>query len=70
MKTIGLIGGISPESTAIHRRRLERPRPPGAEGVRLGCTELSLLIGLDDVAVPFLDPTRLHAASASAFAFS
>ncbi|RCV52631.1 aspartate/glutamate racemase family protein [Marinitenerispora sediminis] len=32
----------------------------GAAGVVLGCTEITLLIGPDDVAVPVFDSTRLH----------
>jgi aspartate racemase len=36
----------------------------GAEGVILGCTELPLLIGQEDVPVPLLDSTRLHAIAA------
>ncbi|MER8188443.1 aspartate/glutamate racemase family protein [Kitasatospora sp. NPDC094015] len=32
----------------------------GAEGVILGCTEIPLLIGPSDTAVPLFDTTRLH----------
>lgn len=62
MKTIGLIGGISPESTAIYYRLLNETAHE-----RLGGAHSARLI---PVAVPVLDTTRLHAAAASAFAFS
>lgn len=39
-----------------------------ADGVILGCTELSMILSAADVAVPVFDTTALHAAAASAFA--
>jgi aspartate racemase len=36
----------------------------GAQGVVVGCTELPLLIGQDDIDVPLFDTTRLHAEAA------
>jgi aspartate racemase len=36
----------------------------GAQGVVLGCTEIELLIGPDDVAVPTFPTTALHVADA------
>lgn len=42
----------------------------GAEGIILGCTEIPMLIGQADVAVPVFDTTRLHAAAAVEFALS
>lgn len=40
----------------------------GAEGIILGCTEISLLIKQKDVDIPLFDTTRIHAESAVAFA--
>ena len=40
----------------------------GAEGVILGCTEISMLIGPDDVATPLFDTTEIHARRAAAWA--
>jgi Asp/Glu/Hydantoin racemase len=40
----------------------------GAEGVILGCTEITLLVDAGDSAVPIFDTTRLHALAAVAFA--
>lgn len=63
MKTIGLIGGMSWESTLPYYRLIN-------EGVkqRLGCTEIGLLIQAADAPVPLFDTTALHAASAVEFA--
>ena len=36
----------------------------GAEGIILGCTEFSLLVGESDASVPLFDTTRLHAVQA------
>ncbi len=40
----------------------------GAEGVILGCTEIGLLVGPEDIEVPAFDTTRLHATAAVAAA--
>lgn len=37
----------------------------GAQGVIAGCTEIELLIGPDDVAVPYFPTTRIHVLAAS-----
>ena len=42
----------------------------GAGGVVLGCTEIELLIGADDVPVPVFATTALHARAAVDFALS
>ncbi|MDO8362693.1 MAG: aspartate/glutamate racemase family protein [Actinomycetota bacterium] len=51
---------------AVIQRLVDR----GAEGVIAGCTEIELLIGADDVAVPYFPTTRLHAAAAVAAALA
>ena len=40
----------------------------GAQGIILGCTEITLLVNDEDADVPLFDTTRLHAAAAVAFA--
>ncbi|HEX5783684.1 MAG TPA: aspartate/glutamate racemase family protein, partial [Burkholderiaceae bacterium] len=40
----------------------------GAEGIILGCTELPLILGADDLALPLFDTTTLHALAAVDFA--
>jgi aspartate racemase len=56
------------------RRRLagivERQVERGAEGVLLGCTELTLSLTPEDVAVPLFDTTALHALAAVDFALA
>lgn len=42
----------------------------GAQGVILGCTEITMLIGPADLAVPTFDTTALHAEAAVRFALS
>jgi len=49
-------------------RIIERLVDRGAEGVVLGCTELSLTLTDADVAVPLFDTTKLHALAAVDFA--
>ena len=43
---------------------IERLVDRGAEGVILGCTEIMLLVGLEDSTVPLFDTTAIHAQSA------
>ena len=50
------------------RRIIERQIDRGAEGVVLGCTELSLTLSQRDVGVPLFDTTALHALAAVDFA--
>ncbi|MHA0285668.1 aspartate/glutamate racemase family protein [Mycobacterium sp. C3-094] len=45
-------------------------RMAGVQGVILGCTEVELLLGPDDVAVPVFPTTLLHAQAAVDFALS
>ena len=42
----------------------------GAEGIILGCTEISILVGADDSSVPLFDTTRIHACKAVEWALS
>lgn len=43
---------------------IDRLVAAGAEGVIAGCTEIELLVGPDDVGVPYFPTTRLHAEAA------
>jgi aspartate racemase len=47
---------------------IDRLIAEGAQGVIAGCTEIELLIGPDDVPVPYFPTTAIHAAAAAAFA--
>ena len=55
MKTIGLLGGMSWESTAAYYRLANEP---------LGCTEIELLVDGDSRPVPVFPTTRLHVEAA------
>lgn len=48
-------------------RCIDRLRGQGADGVILGCTELTMLLGPDDVDLPLFDTTRVHAEAALRF---
>lgn len=59
------LGRIREESRDEYRRVIAALVEQGAEAVILGCTEISLLVGLADAAVPLFDTTALHALSAA-----
>jgi aspartate racemase len=40
----------------------------GAEGIILGCTEISLLVNQEDSRVPLFDTTLIHAVAAVEYA--
>ncbi|MBN2045057.1 MAG: aspartate/glutamate racemase family protein [Anaerolineales bacterium] len=54
-------GKILAQSKAEYVRMIEGLAAAGAQGVVLGCTEIPLLIGAEDVSVPVFDTTYLHA---------
>jgi aspartate racemase len=59
-------GIIREESRAEYVRIIQALQSQGAQGVILGCTEIPLLVGPDDVSLPLFDTTRLHAEAALA----
>ena len=61
-------GRIEPASRAEYRRVLQGLAEAGAEGVILGCTEISLLVSAEDSPVPLFDTTALHARAAGLWA--
>jgi aspartate racemase len=63
-------GVVRAESRAEYVAVVDRLVADGAEGVVLGCTEIELLIGPDDVSVPVFATTRLHALAAVDFALA
>ena len=54
-------GIIQPRSRNAYLEVIERLRAEGADGVILGCTEITLLIGQSDTNLPVFDATALHA---------
>jgi aspartate racemase len=63
-------GVTSPESKAAYLDEIERLRRAGADGVILGCTEITMLIGAGDTDLPVFDTTRIHAEAAMEFALA
>ena len=57
-------GVVRDESREAYRRIIERLVAAGAQGVVLGCTEIELLVGPQDSAVPVFPTTRLHVEAA------
>jgi aspartate racemase len=58
------LGVIRTESRTAYQEVMARLVERGAQGIILGCTEIGLLVGPADAAVPLFDTTRLHAAAA------
>ena len=65
-----VLGVVRDASRAAFVDVVERLVAQGAEGVVLGCTEIELLLGPDDVDVPVFATTGLHARAAVDFALS
>jgi aspartate racemase len=65
-----VVGVVREESRAAYVDVVRRLVGRGAGGVVLGCTEIELLLGPDDVDVPVFATTRLHARAAVDFALS
>ncbi|WP_097459423.1 aspartate/glutamate racemase family protein [Mangrovitalea sediminis] len=59
------LGIISDRSRDQYRAIIQRLVDRGAEGVILGCTEISLLVAPEDASVPLFDTTGLHALQAA-----
>ena len=58
------LGIVRDESRRAYLEVIDRLVAAGAEAVILGCTEIELLIGPGDVAVPVFPTTRLHVEAA------
>ncbi|MFP4566223.1 MAG: aspartate/glutamate racemase family protein [Spirochaetaceae bacterium] len=63
-------GVIRAESRRAYTRVAGRLVDKGAEAVILGCTEIGMLLREEDVPVPALDTTKLHAEAAVGFALT
>jgi amino-acid racemase len=58
------LGDVREASRELYRGAIDSLIDAGAEGVILGCTEITLLIGQEDSRVPVFDTTQLHAQAA------
>ncbi len=59
-----VLGKIEQESRNEYIRIMENLVERGAEGIILGCTEISLLVDENDSSVPVFDTTYIHAETA------
>lgn len=57
-------GNVRPESRAHYLEIIDRLKARGAEGIILGCTEISMLIAPGSLDLPCFDTTELHAGAA------
>ena len=64
------LGQVKLESKAVYVDTINKLTSEGAEGVILGCTEIGMLIKPEDVAIPALDTTYLHAKAAVDYALN
>ena len=62
------LGRVVEESRGDYRRIMAGLVDQGAEGIVLGCTEISLLVGQQDSTVPLFDTTTIHARKAAEWA--
>jgi aspartate racemase len=62
------LGRIVAESRSEYLRIMAELIAQGAQAIILGCTEISLLVGPQDSAVPLFDTTAIHARQAAQWA--
>ncbi len=60
------LGRIDEASRQAYRAVMRRLVERGVQGIILGCTEISMLVGARDASVPLFDTTRIHAEAAAA----
>jgi len=59
------LGKIVDASRDAYRRIMAKLVAQGAEAIILGCTEISMLVGMQDASVPLFDTTAIHARKAA-----
>jgi aspartate racemase len=64
------LGRIVDESRSEYVRIMAQLIEQGARAIILGCTEISLLVGAQDSAVPLFDTTDIHARQAAEWALA
>jgi aspartate racemase len=63
-------GIVKPESKAVYLAEIDKLLCQGADSIILGCTEVGMLIGQQDVGIPAFDTTEIHAHAALDYALS
>jgi aspartate racemase len=64
------LGEVKPSSKDKYTAIIDKLIQSGAQGIILGCTEISLLVRESDSSVPIFDTTLIHAVSAVDYALS
>jgi len=64
------LGKVCEESRAAYRAIMARLVAQGAQGIILGCTEITLLVSAPDATVPLFETTSLHAEAAAKLAMA
>ncbi|MDD5029153.1 MAG: aspartate/glutamate racemase family protein [Rhodoferax sp.] len=64
------LGQVKAASRQTYQRVIANLQAQGAQAVILGCTEIAMLIGPQDCAVPLFDTTTLHAEYAARWAMN
>ena len=59
------LGVVRAESRLEYRRIMNELARQGAQAIILGCTEITLLVGAEDSALPLFDTTAIHARAAA-----
>ena len=62
------LGRVEDSSRQAYRKIVADLVDQGAQGVILGCTEIGLLLGQEDAAVPLFDTAAIHAEAAAEWA--
>ena len=62
------LGKVLPSSRDALLRLLEQARAKGADSLIFGCTEIGMILDVDECPVPAFDSTDIHAAAAVNFA--
>ncbi len=63
-------GEVCGASRVRLQKMIEKGKAAGADGVILGCTEFSMILGPKDTDLPVFDTTAIHAAAAADYAFA
>jgi aspartate racemase len=61
------LGIVNDASREKYRQIIAKLELQGVEGIILGCTEITLLVGAEDASVPVFDTTAIHALAAAEF---
>lgn len=61
------LGIVNDASREEYRQIIAKLELQGVEGIILGCTEITLLVGAADASVPVFDTTAIHALAAAEF---